>query len=458
MSVDQKIPKPPKFSLALLGPGIVLIAMGLGSGEYILWPYLISQYGFGVLWGALLGITFQYFVSNETGRYTLATGGSVYEGYFKLNKYLPFWFVASTYLSFAWPGIIGSGGLILSQVLSIQDHKYVTIIMLLLIGLLLTLGGKVYNILEKFQKFVIAISIPILVTIAILIIDTDTINLALQGLGGVGEGYIFLPSGISIISFLGAVVYSGAGGNLVASQSFYLQDEGSGAAAQSDSQVSFASDVKGHIKGKSFLTSSENIHNFKGWFRITAIEQFISFWFLGLFTIVLLALIAYELAYPFEGKEGLDFVFLQSDILKSKFSPIFGTFFLLIGSLFLFKTQLGIFETTSRTMTENIQLGAPNFTGNFRRSSIFYFFLWLQIMSAVIITYLNISQPITILLIGTFFSAVSMFMLSILSLWMNYSSLLPKEIRAGKIRSLILVGSVLFFGFFVSLTIYDILK
>ena len=29
----------------ILGPSIILLGLGLGSGEVILWPYLVSNYG-----------------------------------------------------------------------------------------------------------------------------------------------------------------------------------------------------------------------------------------------------------------------------------------------------------------------------------------------------------------------------------------------------------------------------
>ena len=45
----------------LLGPSFIILALGLGSGEVILWPYLVSNHGLGILWAAILGISCQYF-------------------------------------------------------------------------------------------------------------------------------------------------------------------------------------------------------------------------------------------------------------------------------------------------------------------------------------------------------------------------------------------------------------
>ena len=72
----KPFPSPIKFA-KLLGPSFIILALGLGSGEVILWPFLVSKYGLGIAWGALLGITFQYFMNMEIERYSLIKGESV---------------------------------------------------------------------------------------------------------------------------------------------------------------------------------------------------------------------------------------------------------------------------------------------------------------------------------------------------------------------------------------------
>ena len=48
---------PPAPSLAkMIGPGVVLVGVGIASGEYILFPYIASQVGLAFLWAALVGL------------------------------------------------------------------------------------------------------------------------------------------------------------------------------------------------------------------------------------------------------------------------------------------------------------------------------------------------------------------------------------------------------------------
>lgn len=65
----------------VLGPSVVAIAIGLASGEFILWPYITSKVGLGFLWAAILGLVTQYFVNMEIERYTLATGETAITGF-----------------------------------------------------------------------------------------------------------------------------------------------------------------------------------------------------------------------------------------------------------------------------------------------------------------------------------------------------------------------------------------
>ena len=58
------LPTPPKFS-KMVGPSFIMLGMGLGSGELIMWPYMAANYGLGIIWAAVIGITFQFFINME---------------------------------------------------------------------------------------------------------------------------------------------------------------------------------------------------------------------------------------------------------------------------------------------------------------------------------------------------------------------------------------------------------
>ncbi len=59
-----EMPEAPSFR-KILGPSFILLGLGLGSGELILWPYLTSNFGMGIIWGAVLGVTLQFVINME---------------------------------------------------------------------------------------------------------------------------------------------------------------------------------------------------------------------------------------------------------------------------------------------------------------------------------------------------------------------------------------------------------
>ena len=64
----RDLPAPPASYRLLVGPGVVTAGVGLASGEFVLWPYIASQVGLVLLWGAAVGITTQWFLNMEIGR------------------------------------------------------------------------------------------------------------------------------------------------------------------------------------------------------------------------------------------------------------------------------------------------------------------------------------------------------------------------------------------------------
>lgn len=76
MSTPAGEPPPPTFlrSLRYIGPGLILTAGIVGTGELIVAPHLAAEQGFTLLWLIILGCIVKVFVQVELGRYAVATG------------------------------------------------------------------------------------------------------------------------------------------------------------------------------------------------------------------------------------------------------------------------------------------------------------------------------------------------------------------------------------------------
>jgi hypothetical protein len=101
----RDLPQPPLLRRAL-GVGVIVMGLAIGTGELILWPHLITKFGLGLLWLALVGITLQYFINQEVARHTLATGESIFASTGRIWSWLPFFgYYQQLFFIFGLPGL-----------------------------------------------------------------------------------------------------------------------------------------------------------------------------------------------------------------------------------------------------------------------------------------------------------------------------------------------------------------
>ena len=428
------LPQAPRFK-NLIGPSFILLGLGLGSGELILWPYLTSNWGMGIICGAILGVTFQFFINMEIERYALARGESVFVGFARKMKILPFWFIFSTFICWIWPGIIATSARLLGEVFGITNFNLLGIGLLVLIGLILTVGKSLYKTVEKISTLLIIIGVPAIFLLTFYLTKRSDVLDLFNGAINLG----FFPEGLPIAVFLAAFAFAGAGGNLNLAQSFYVKEKGYG---------------MGKYGGKfaKFEINNENLLKFKKWWRVINIEHLLIFWFGGILTICLLSLLAYSTVFGLSNlPTGVGFLIQESIVISTKLGNIIGTFFLMIGGLMLFNTQLTVLDATSRIMTENLQIldKSKSF------SKIYYPFLWIQIIFGIIIFSLNLGQPLLLLTISAVLNALAMFVHIGLTLNLNMKEL-EKEIRPNWFRIIMILIAFLFFGYFSFRTIAGI--
>lgn len=106
---------PPAISWRkMIGPSIMLAGLSLGSGEFVLWPYITYKTGFVFFWACLLGVMTQFFMNMEIERWTLVTGESAITGFCRLNKNWAWIMLLLNIIPWAWPGWATGAGTMLS--------------------------------------------------------------------------------------------------------------------------------------------------------------------------------------------------------------------------------------------------------------------------------------------------------------------------------------------------------
>lgn len=441
----------------LIGPSFILLGMGLGSGELILWPYLSSNFGLGIAWAAIVGITFQFFINMEIQRYTLATGESVFVGLArKYGVFAPVWFLLSTFIPWMWPGIIAAAGLLLASALSIEFSGTIGIVLLITIGVLYSLGTVVYKTQEQFQRLIILVGVPFIFLITFYFADSTDWQALAQGLIGQGEGYRFLPAAIPIATLLGAFAYAGAGGNLNLSQSLYAKEKGYGMGVYSGriTNVLHGKTEDVALEGYTFEPTGENVKRFNLWWRRINIEHGIVFWLTGALTMMMLMMLSYATVYGKSTNESsINFVISEAAAIADSTMPFIGTFFLLMCSLMLFGTQFSVLGSNARIMCENLIIFDSTRFKVTRISKYFYRFLWLQITAGIAIFALGFTEPLALVVTGAVLNAVSMFIYTGMVLRLNKVALHP-AIRPSLTRTVVVSVAFLFYGAFSIYTVY----
>src|SRR5215216_1116987 len=112
----RPMPQPINW-LHILGPGMVLTALGVGLGETFMWPRLVVVFGPEIRWLFLVGVTIQLFVMLEMARWTLATGESIFFGAARIHRGVMWFFWAAAVFIYIWPGHISLGAQSLSTAL-----------------------------------------------------------------------------------------------------------------------------------------------------------------------------------------------------------------------------------------------------------------------------------------------------------------------------------------------------
>ena len=86
-------PKPLKWEhwTRFIGPGIVMMGIQIGGGEWLLGPDITAKYGGGLMWIATIAIICQVFYNLECGRYALYCGEPIFTGFMRTKPGPRFW-------------------------------------------------------------------------------------------------------------------------------------------------------------------------------------------------------------------------------------------------------------------------------------------------------------------------------------------------------------------------------
>lgn len=447
----RELPPPPHWSKAL-GVGIVLMGLAIGTGELILWPYLVTKHGLDILWAALLGITAQYFLNQEIARHAIATGESFFTSSSRLFRWFaPFWLLSAVIL-YIWPGWAGAIGTTLRELTGIGTYLIWAWVSLGLILILTFLGKVAYAVLEKSLKIIVPVFFIILVISSFINISGDELINLFKGITNFG----FFPKDIDLAVFLAAIVFAGAGGLLNLCVSLWYRDKQIGMGRHVGRIIN---PITGREDAVSFTGYRFDIHakhlaRWKKWMRFVRIDQGVIFWFLGLVTLILLSVNAHAVLGP-RGliPEGMDVAVVQAHIFGESWGPAGFTLFLVMAFLMLFSVMWTVIDAFTRIVADILYVNSR--VGPFKKyltwiAHISIHKLYYSAIVAIVLVsafLVPFRQPLILLTISAVLGGITMAIYTPIIIYLNNTQL-PKPIRPNWFTNLAMVCVAIFYSYF----------
>jgi hypothetical protein len=446
----RELPEPPRNYWRLVGPGIVAGGVGLSSGEFVLWPYIASQVGLVLLWGAFVGVVTQFFINMEVERYTLATGETVLTGFNRFWRHWGLLFAVMGYFANLWPGWAISSATLTSYLFG-GNPTAIAVVTLLIIGFSLTFAPVVYVALERLI-FVKVAAVLVLVMLAVAFaIRSESWTALPEGFTHFGT----LPPGLGIALLFSAIAFAGSGGAQNLCQSNWIRDKGFGMGQYVPRLVSPVTGVPQARDTTAvsymFEMTTVNLTRWRSWWRFANVEQVFSFVLVTVVTIGLTSLLAHSTVFGQPDlPNNVSFLRIEAQQLQRMVGPWFGTLFLAVGAFALFGSAMGIIDYTSRLAADIVK---TTYVPGTSESRAYFWLVWGMVGLGCAILLAGLSQPLTLLVISASTGGTMMFLYSFMLIALN-RRMLPAAIRIGRMRTATLIWSTLMFGSLAMLTIY----
>ncbi|MFE0737533.1 Nramp family divalent metal transporter [Streptomyces sp. NPDC058855] len=206
-----------KASWRYIGPGIVVAATGVGAGDLVATLIAGSKFGYTLLWAAVVGCLVKISLAEAAGRWHLATGRTLFDGWRSLGPWTTVYF--AVYVAI-WGFVYGAAAMSSSalplQALfpGVMDLKWWAV--LCGVGGLVFVWFNRYAVFEKVMTLLVGVMFVVTVYLAVRV--TPHLGKALAGLVPV------LPSG-SLIYTLGLI--GGVGGTItLAAYGYWVNAKG----------------------------------------------------------------------------------------------------------------------------------------------------------------------------------------------------------------------------------------
>jgi hypothetical protein len=454
----RELPEAPA-SLHILGPGVLLAAMGVGLGETYLWPRLVILFGPEIRWLFLIGVTLQVIVMLEMARWAMATGESIFFGAARLWRPIMWLFFVAAILVYIWPGHIAIGAQAFESLTGISWYVF-GVGALILIGITISFTKIVYPVVEAILTVAVAIMLIGSSIIAALVGNLGFVWATITGLFAFGyfpQEAISGPQAAALFPLIvGAMAFAGPGGMQQMWYTLWLRDKRAGMGSYIPRIKGLtAIDEEETIPSRGFMFDTEdpeNMRRWKGWRRWVHFDAWVLFWGITMLTTIIYTVLAQSAVqidpglrdHVLAGDRGAT-INGMADAFAQAGGALIGSLFYVFLFIIAWKSSFGIFDAFSRGQADMAYYFIRPLQ-RFGMSRLYLAFLWFLVLFGVAMLFVTGGKegPAAILDILSVLSTFLMGAYCLVLLGTN-NLLLPKKIRPGIITSILLAFAALLY-------------
>lgn len=389
--------EPGRQGWTLVGPGLIVAATGVGAADLVATVIAGQKYGYALLWAVVVGCLMKVVLVEGAGRYTLATGRTIYEGWATLGKWTTWYFAPYIVI---WGFVYGAAAMAGTglPLHSLFPGLSVTVwgIISGLIGLALVWFGH-YSLFEKVCAALVGIMFVTMVIAAALTLPN--IPELLSGLApSIPEGGL-----INVLSVAG-----GVGGTItLAAYGYWIREKGW--------------TTPGHM-------------------RVMRLDNGVAYTVTGIFVIATL-IVGAELLYSAgiavqTGDQGL---LDLSDVLQERYGDWAGTIFLVGFWSAAMSSLVGVWNGVSMMFADFVGHARklPADHPSTRLGGTWYkaYILWLTFPPMIMLFF---GQPVWLILAYGVLGAFFMPFLAVTLLWILNTSRTPEQWRNGPVVNILM--------------------
>jgi hypothetical protein len=450
--------------LQAVGPGIIVLGVSIGSGEFLLGPATFVRHGLSLLWVVGVAVLLQTIFNTELMRYTLATGEPVFTGFMRTKPSSTFWawvYAVLYFLQVGWPAWAGTAAgaiffMFTRRLAAAPDTNtiyFVGVGTFLACVAILSVGRRIERTLELLNWILVVAILGSFLVLAIAYVPGPTWLAGIAGLSGfdmtAGE-FNFFPQGTDLFLLGALVAYSGAGGvtNIVLAN--WARDRGYGMGERAGYIPCAIGGQKVTLAHNGFMFEGtvEGMTRWRGWWRIISADQWGVFFAGAVLGMILPAMIYVTFLPRGANIQGLGISAALAQAISGTSGALVGAGIAFLGAWVLFKTQLDQVEGMVRAITDILWTGSSRVRtwrgGDVR--AVYYGVLAIVVLWGIVA--LALAQPFFLLQISANMAGLVLVIGSLHLLYVN-TRILPEHVRPPMWRRAALVFMSLFYGFFV---------